>query len=143
MNKVNFGKILMSASVFIYAFIPPLADLVTDTHVFHPDWPAHARVHTVWLLGITTTIGVLALYLLWGKDSERVFNTNLSAILSLCVYGSFFLSASTASLYGGDLTDQVGGIEDTVLGIELNLFVFSLATLVLFIGWWLRGWKQK
>jgi len=131
----TFGKLLMSLAIGVYAFIPPFADLATDTHVFHSDWVAHARMHTVWLLGVTSSLGLVALGLLWLRGRDAEFNINLAALLSLCVYGPFFLSALTAQLYGGELTDAVGGVEDHVFGFDINLFVFSLATLVLALGW--------
>jgi len=133
MNTV--GKWLMSLAIGVYAFIPPLADLATDTHVFHTDWVPHARMHTVWLLGVSSSLGLVALYLLWLRNNEPVFNINIAALLSLCVYGPFFISALTARLYGGELTDAVGGVEDHLLGFDINLFVFSLATLLLGLGW--------
>ena len=59
------GKLLMTLSMVAYAVIPPIVDLTTDTHVFHEGWLPHARMHTVWLLGVTSGVGVLAMYLLW------------------------------------------------------------------------------
>lgn len=125
----------MSLSVLVFTCIPPIVDLVTDTHVFHPQWPEHARMHTVWLLGTTTSIGMVSLYHLWCRNP----NINLAGLLGLCVYGAFFLAAITTPLYGGALTDAQGGVQGTVLGIDLNVFVFSLMTCVLLAGWFLSS----
>ncbi len=133
MNTV--GKILMTVAIGIYAFIPPLADLATDTHVFHHGWLPHARMHTVWLLGITCSVGLLALYLLWGRKKDSSFNINFAFTLSTCVYGSFFLSAVTSPLYGGALSDEQGGVGHQMLGLDVNVIAFSLASLLLCIGW--------
>ena len=137
-----YGKLLMSLAIAIFAFIPPLADLATETHVYHPGWMPHARMHTVWLLGITSTIGLVALYLLWIRKKDPDFNTNLAAVLGLCVYGSFFVSTSTASLYGGAATDVLGGIEQRILGMELNLFTFTVASTMLGVGWSICKWRR-
>jgi len=131
----TFGRLLMSLAIGIYAFIPPFADLATDTHVFHNDWVPHARMHTVWLLGVSSSLGLVTLYFLWLRKDEPLFNINIAALLSLCVYGPFFLSTLTARLYGGELTDAVGGVEDHLFGFDINLIVFSLATLLLGLGW--------
>jgi len=131
----TFGKLLMSLAIGIYTFIPPLADLATDTHVFHSDWVPHARMHTVWLLGVTSSLGLVALGLLWLRARDTEFHINMAALLSVCVYGPFFLSSFTARLYGGELTDVVGGVEGHVFGFDINLFVFSMATLTLALGW--------
>ncbi len=31
----TLGKLLMTFAIATYAFIPPLVDLLTDSHVFH------------------------------------------------------------------------------------------------------------
>lgn len=130
-----FGKILMSLAIAVYAFIPPLVDLLTDTHVFHDGWMPHARMHTVWLLGVTTGVGLISLALLWWPASHRRLRANIAGMLSLMVYAAFFLSAATLSLYGGALSDITGGVDKGPFGIDANLFTFTLATSALVFGW--------
>ena len=76
----TLGRVLMTLAMVVFTFIPPLADLATDTHVFHPGWMPHARVHTVWLLGLTSSIGLVSLYLLWFRKIDSNFNENLAGI---------------------------------------------------------------
>ncbi len=128
------GKVLMTAAILVFTTVPPLVDLVGSTHVFRPDWTPHARVHTVWLLGLGSAVGVLALALLWIREKDPVFNFNLAFVLGLMVYGAFFLAASTRSLYGGAMTDE-GGLSPGPFGFDPNTFVFSIATAVLIVGW--------
>ncbi len=132
----------MTLAIAVFTFIPPLADLATDTHVFHPGWMPHARVHTVWLLGLTSSVGVLALYLLWFRKIDSEFSESLAGVLGAIVYGSFFLSALTIGLYGGALSDHEGGIGQTIIGLDLNLFTFGLASTVLCVGWGLCKWAR-
>lgn len=122
-------------SIAVYTFIPPVADLATDTHVFHSDWTPHARFHTVWLLGVTFSIGLFSLYLLWLREKDPIFNIHIAAFISTFVYGSFFLSALTAHLYGGGLNDTEDGVEERLLGLDVNMTAFSLASLMLTTGW--------
>ncbi len=142
MNMKTLGKVLMTLAIAVFTFIPPLADLATDTHVFHPGWMPHARVHTVWLLGLTSSVGVLALYLLWFRKIDSEFSESLAGVLGAIVYGSFFLSALTIGLYGGALSDHEGGIGQTIIGLDLNLFTFGLASTVLCVGWGLCKWAR-
>ena len=125
----------MSLAIAVYTFIPPAVDLITDTHVFHADWMPHARMHTVWLLGVTSGVGLIALYLLWSSGANGRFRTNLAGLLSAVVFGAFYLSASTISLYGGSLSDMSGGVEKGPFGIDANLFTFTAAAAVLAVGW--------
>lgn len=129
------GKLLMSISIIAYAVIPPIVDLTTDTHVLHAGWMPHARMHTVWLLGVTSGIGLLAFYLLWTPGSDQKFRINLSGTLSTIVFAAFYLSAFTISLYGGSLSDVAGGVQKGPFGIDANLFTFMAAALVLLVGW--------
>jgi len=131
----TLGKIWMTLAIAVFTFIPPLADLATDTHVFHPGWMPHARVHTVWLLGLTSSVGLLALYFLWVRKVDPCFGEDLAGVLGAIVYGSFFLSGSTSGLYGGALSDSEGGIGQTIIGLDLNVFTFGVATIVLCAGW--------
>lgn len=125
----------MSLAIAVYTFIPPAVDLITDTHIFHAEWMPHARMHTVWLLGVTSGVGLIALYLLWSSGASSRFRTNLSGLLSAVVFGAFYLSASTISLYGGSLSDMSGGVERGPFGIDANLFTFTGAAAVLAAGW--------
>lgn len=130
------GRIIMTLATLMYGVIPPLVDL-TETHVFHPDWTPHARMHMVWLLGTNTAIALVALYFLWLHKSRLVVGVSLAGVLGLCVYGGFMLSAFTTPLYGGSMSDK-GGVPP-VLGVDANILAFSFALLLLIVGWLLAG----
>lgn len=133
-KSVLAGRILMTLATLMYGAIPPFVDL-TETHVFHPAWTPHSRMHMVWLLGTNTSIAVLALYFLWFHKASRAFGVRLAGILGLCVYGGFWLSALTVSLYGGALSDK-GGVPP-IMGMDTNVVVFLSAVLILLAGWFL------
>lgn len=133
------GRILMTVATLMYGLIPPFVDL-TETHVFHPDWTPHSRMHMVWLLGTNSALAVVALFFLWLYRANRAFGVRLAGVLGLCVYGGFMLSATTSSLYGGSLSDK-GGVPP-VLGMDANIFAFSLGLLVLALGWFLARGKS-
>jgi len=127
------GLVLMTVATLLYGVLPPFVDL-TETHVFHLEWTPHSRLHMVWLLGTNSAIGVLALYFLWLHKANRAFGVRLAGILGLCVFGGFWISASTISLYGGALSDK-GGVPP-IMGMDANILVFSLALLLLLVGWY-------
>lgn len=133
---VILGRIIMTLATLMYGVIPPLVDL-TETHVFHPDWMPHARMHMVWLLCTNTAIALVALYFLWLHKSSLAVGVHLAGVLGLCVYGGFMLSAFTTPLYGGSMSDN-GGVPP-VLGVDANILAFSFALLLLLVGWLLAG----
>ena len=117
------ARVLISIGVLIYAVAVPLLE-INDTHVFNPEWPPHARLHEVWQLATNTMIGVLALWLAWGKGSVRI-----PAVLALMVMGGFLLAYASRGGYGGSMVLSAGSVERTVLG--LNLGVVGAITVVL------------
>lgn len=135
----HLGKVLVTLAIIAYAVIPPIVDLTTDSHVFHHGWMPHARMHTVWLLGVNSGIGVLALYLLWVPGADVKLRVNLSVLLSLIVFLAFYLSAFTVSLYGGALSDLQGGVQQGPMGIDANMLTFTVAAALLIVGWFLNG----
>jgi hypothetical protein len=126
------GRLLMTVATLMYGIIPLLVDL-TETHVLHPEWTPHARMHMVWLLGTNSSLALVALYFLWLYRGNATLGLRLTGLLGLCVYGGFMLSAATTSMYGGALSDQ-GGVPP-ILGIDANIFGFSLGLLMLVAGW--------
>ena len=115
---------LLTSLCLILAGIGPLLLDIGDTHLFNPDWDAHARVHEVWRLSTNFLIFGLGIYLLWVKRNEV-----LPAFLSLCIHLGFVFSAATMSLYGGAATGE-GVPEPVIIGIPLNVFMFSSMFLI-------------
>jgi drug/metabolite transporter (DMT)-like permease len=72
------GRLLMTLCTVGYGFLPPFVDLGV-THVQHPDWTPHSRMHMVWLLATNFGVSVLALYLLWLHGARRLRALVLSA----------------------------------------------------------------
>jgi hypothetical protein len=139
MNWVLVGQILMTLATLVYGVIPPFVDL-TETHVFHPEWTPHSRMHMVWLLGTNSGVALVALYWLWFYKANRALGLNLAGILGLCVYGGFWVSALTSSLYGGSLSDK-GGVPP-MMGMDANVLVFGIAAGFLVVGWAVaRSWR--
>lgn len=126
------GRVVMTVATLMYGVIPPVVDL-TESHVFHPDWTPHARMHMVWLLGTNTALAVVALYFLWLHRADRAFGVRIAGVLGVCVYGGFMLSAATTSLYGGSMSDRAGVAP--MLGVDANILAFSLALVLLLTGW--------
>ncbi|PKG41557.1 hypothetical protein [Psychroflexus sp. MES1-P1E] len=120
-------KIAITFSVVLYAFVVPYLD-INETHVWNPDWTAHARIHEVWQLITNSSIGVVCLWLVWYKKEVR-----LSTLLSLIVMGGFLLAFFLKDGYGGSIK-YLDGSEKTVLLINIGILGFGIAFLFLILS---------
>jgi small-conductance mechanosensitive channel len=139
-GSLRASRILITIATLVYGVIPLLVDL-TETHVFHPDWPPHARFHMVWLLGTNSMLALLALYLLWVSRLDAQIRARIAGLIGLCVYGGFIVSTLTRNAYGGALVDPAGGVPP-LMGMDANLLVFLPMLLLVVVGLWMGGRRR-
>ncbi len=121
---VTLARVLISIGVLFYILLIPLLEW-NQTHVFHPDWPPHARFHHVWQLITNVTLGILVLWLSWRRRA-----LNIAAAISCCVMGgvilSYMLSGYTgSSIQSGNITEQVWGL-DIAAWVALSVVAVSV-----------------
>ena len=107
-------------------FFGPIVRDTNSSHLLHPDWAGHARVHLVWMLGFMGLSGLVNLYLIWGPRAGRVRDLWLALAMQCCCIGGFWISVVAEQAYGGMLI--VPGEHHMILGIEENVFFFALLT---------------
>lgn len=130
------GKVLMTLGTVIYGFIPPFVDF-NATHATNPLWTGHARFHVVWQVLITICLGILGLYLLW-FDQHGAFSLNLSFLLGLITLVTFEINVFARRLYNGTLADP-NGVPPVFKGVDANVFAFTIALVLLVLGYWLAA----
>lgn len=116
-------KLILTLSVSTFVIVVPFLE-VSDTHVYNPLWPSHARLHEVWQLLTNFSLGVMALWLAWRKDRVR-----LASGLGLLVVGGFLGAYLLSGLYGGSMR-HTDGSEIALGGLNAAVAVMTLA----FIG---------
>jgi hypothetical protein len=130
------GRVLVSLGTVIAGFVPLNADL-SPSHVFNPEWPAHAKFHEVWLLSTGGLLALVALYFIWLYRSSPRLGIALAAVLGSVQLGGFFIAAATASLYGGKLDPVMAAAVpalEIALGMPMNVIGFGAAWLCLWVG---------
>lgn len=137
---LKLAQILLTIAAIQFGIIPPIVDF-TETHVFHPDWPPHARFHLVWLLFTGTCIALLIITVVWKKFEQKHTVLKLVSLLGCIVLAGFFISALFKDSYGGSLTDLAEPIQ--VMGIDGNLFSFSIAAFLQLTATYLVWFKVK
>ncbi|MEL6953663.1 MAG: DUF6640 family protein [Pseudomonadota bacterium] len=121
-----FLKIAVTAITIFYGLVPAIADL-NETHLFNPLWSEHARFHGAWFLAFAAGIALVALFLIWVRDD--VF---LPIAFGLMFVAGFWVATVFGPTYGGALVDENGYVQ-TVLGIESNMFLFSVVGALLLL----------
>ena len=129
-------KICVSAVTIFYGFVPALADL-NETHLFNPLWSAHARFHGAWFLTFAAGIALIGLYLIWRRD---VLYTPI--FFGIIFAAGFCVATILGPAYGGALVDQYGLVHK-IAGIETNMFLFSVLSIVLLALLGLATWVSR
>jgi hypothetical protein len=88
------AKILVTVSAIICALAGAIIDLGTDTHVFNPTWPAHAKYHDVMFIYVSAGIGIACLWLAWSKRSraDHVHTVRIVSWLLGIMWTAFFVA---------------------------------------------------
>ena len=121
------AKILLSVAAIQFGVIPLIVDF-GETHVFHPDWPPHARFHLVWLLTAGALLAASVLYGVWiGSRRDPALGRPIS-LVGCIVLAAFFVAALARPTYGGSLSDAAEPI--LVWGVDGNVFSFAIAAVL-------------
>ncbi len=118
------AKILLSIAAVQYSVFPLFADL-SSSHLFHVDWPPHARFHLVWALAMGTGIAIYMMFLVWGPADNRKRNLLQACFMGMIVPIGFFVATLGINAYGGALADPLHSRK--ILGTDGNLLSLSIA----------------
>lgn len=78
------------------------------THLFHPSWTGHARLHLFWAALSQFAVSALALALIWRIGDGTPRYCEIAAIIGLCMTGGFWGAVATKRWFGGTLHDPKG-----------------------------------
>lgn len=120
-------KILVTANALVFVLIVPVLE-VGPSHVFNPEWPAHAKLHEVWQLATNAALSLLALWLTWRRQ-----NSGIAALISLAIGGGFVFAYLVQQAYGGSMAHPDGS-ELLLLGINPAIGVVGLISVGLVAG---------
>ncbi len=129
-RTIRMAQILLTVTALEF-FGPILRDF-SASHAFNPTWVGHARVHLVWLLGFMGLSGVANLYLIWFRRPRDARDLWMSAGWQGCNLGGFWAAYVLTPLYEGEMT--MPGIHMHVLGVDENVFAFSVLTVLLMVA---------
>lgn len=107
-------------------FFGPLIRDSDASHLLHPDWVGHARIHLVWFLGFIATSGLVVLHLIWRRAEDKLRDLWTAWAWEGCLMAGFWISVLTEPLYGGAVAEEETHL--LIFGIEENILVFAVAS---------------
>ena len=115
--------------IAVVLFFGPLLRDSNASHLTHPDWPGHARLHFMWAIAFMFCSGLANLYYLWLRPLEIGALRLCCAWQAASLLGGFWTAVALAGLYGGTIRDPEHHM--TVLGINENVLVFGVLAVLL------------
>lgn len=114
------GRWITIAIAALLLVAPNMADWNTS-HIYHPDWTHHSRLHVVWQLMMQSGFAAAALVLAMRRTVVP------AALINCAIVGTFFVAyvLMQGGLYEGSLTDVTDGT-NRIMGRDGNLLLFSL-----------------
>lgn len=131
-RSVRLARALLTAITVVLCF-GPIARDSNSSHLTHPEWPGHARLHFMWALGFMACSGAVLLHLLWRRPPTREDLRLCCAWLAADLLGGFWAAVALADAYGGVVRDPAH--HATILGVNENVLVFGTLTVLLAAAW--------
>ncbi|WP_309644311.1 hypothetical protein [Phenylobacterium sp.] len=117
-------KIVISLCVLTFGLLVPVLE-INATHVWNPDWPAHARLHEVWQLITNCLLAGGCLWLAWVRNQVAA-----ASLLALAVISGFLAAYLVRGAYGGSMVHP-NGSELLVGGVNPATAVMLAAAIAL------------
>ncbi len=133
--KNKAARILVTISALICAVTGAVIDLGTDTHVFNPEWPPHAKYHDVMYIFVSAGIGLVCLWLAWSKRARVDHILTLQIITALL--GMLWVAFFVALLVPGASAATPGMPQP--LGIPVNVLSAVVGFLSVPLIYWLEA----
>jgi hypothetical protein len=130
----SLGLILLSIEPIFISIGSFVADFMTETHIFNPRWPPHAKFHSGQTISIAFTLGLATLYYTWRTSSLPTATAKVESLFAAALFGSMFcVSGLSAVLYPGSLA------VDPEFGTGFpQKWVFGIPLVINWVGYWIE-----
>ncbi|MEM6964157.1 MAG: hypothetical protein AAF573_05275 [Bacteroidota bacterium] len=134
-RNLLIAKILLTIGVF--EFFGPIIKDTGHSHLMNSEWVGHARVHLAWLLGYMFFSGLANMYFIWFRKPFKLSHLYLSCLWQATHLLGFWVGILFVPVYEGQIADHRYHVE--ILGVDENIFVFSVLSVVLVIAYfWIK-----
>lgn len=95
-------RVPIALTAFVFVILLPVLE-VGPTHLVHPGWPGHARLHEAWQLLANASLAAVCLWLAYRRN--QIFD---AALVALAAVAPFLFAAALQPLYGGSFSHVDG-----------------------------------
>lgn len=129
MKRLTVGKIILSVVAVFGIVTPYLADW-NVTHIYNPTWPPHAKFHNAQTMLLGTLLGLLALWFLWRRRTDKATLQVAVIFVSL-----FWVSQAGSILFPGTAFADPGyDSRPTISGFKPNQDMLDAIILAVIYG---------
>lgn len=127
MPKLSLISVTFSALIFV-VLLPYLE--ISETHIFNPEWPGHARFHNAWQLTANAALSVLALALVWKQSAPKI-----GMGIALIINVSLLIALMAGPLFSGSTIIVSHSSDLAIGGINVAAIVIGFSTVLLLLGY--------
>lgn len=130
----RISRILLSVVLVSTAVVSVAVDW-NASHIFNPDWAAHARFHDVVMLWLLSGMSIMALWLLWRRSAEPAIAYTVAMLVPVIFWSPFFFT--TILVPGTSLKANPNEALPMVAGIPIypNVAVATVSIVLALIGY--------
>ncbi len=130
----RISRILLSVVLVSTAVVSVAVDWST-THIFNPEWHAHAKFHDVVMLWLLSGMSIMALWLLWRRSTEPDVAYTVAMLVPVVFWSPFFFT--TLVIPGTSLQADLNEAPPVVAGIPVypNVAIATISVILALLGY--------
>lgn len=136
LNRRSVALLSSATCLLIPGLLLPILE-VNSTHLFHPDWPPHARMHEAWQLITNGAFAWVGLAIACTNPESRVPHG-----IGLTISASFVAAWILRDQYGGTMGDA-SSANLAIAGFDVAVIVMGIASVLHVIGFATRNPKTE
>lgn len=137
-RRARAARLLLTFAA-IGTLVGPVGADLNQSHVFNPEWPPHARFHSVASLAMTSGFSLIAMWLVWRRSHEPAISMMVAAAVPILAWGSFFIALVVPGAAVEDHSETLARLG----GIPINVVVAALFTALAILGYAMFLWSRS
>jgi hypothetical protein len=133
------SRLLFSFVAVAFALAGHLADM-SNTHIYNPNWPPHAKFHAGQTLMFSNALALCAIFFSFRRTTDKINSVAAAALFSAL----YAITQASAILYPNTYfwDPEFASGPNTILGLPGQLFIDGVALILVCFSAWFALRKQ-